>query len=115
MPLLFVKHGVVVIVTPLKLLRKQFIDVLAGNVISGGRWCSGLPLPSGRMRDCKVASSTPSVDYMLTPRGFLLPPLASATLVYYWKSPAFRRLCLFAGSKPLDHEHTINYRQPLQP
>jgi len=34
MPLLCVKHGVVVIVTPLKLLGKQFVDVLAGNMIS---------------------------------------------------------------------------------
>jgi putative effector of murein hydrolase LrgA (UPF0299 family) len=34
MPLLFVKHGVVVIVTLLKLLEKQFVDILAANMIS---------------------------------------------------------------------------------
>ena len=32
MPLLFIKHGIVVIVTPLKkLFRKQFVEVLAEN------------------------------------------------------------------------------------
>ena len=34
MPLLFVKHGVVVLVTPLKLLGKQFVKILAQNIIS---------------------------------------------------------------------------------
>ena len=34
MPLLFVKHGVIIIVTPLKLLGRQFVDVLADNMIS---------------------------------------------------------------------------------
>ena len=34
MPLLFIKHGVVVLVTPLKLLGKQFVDILAKNIIS---------------------------------------------------------------------------------
>jgi len=31
MPLLFVEHGIVVIVAPLKLLGKQFVEVLAEN------------------------------------------------------------------------------------
>jgi superfamily II DNA helicase RecQ len=34
MPLLFVKHGIVVLVTPPKLLGKQFKDVLAKNAVS---------------------------------------------------------------------------------
>jgi superfamily II DNA helicase RecQ len=34
MPLLYVKHGIVVIVTPLKLLGKQFVEVLAENGMS---------------------------------------------------------------------------------
>jgi superfamily II DNA/RNA helicase len=34
MPLLFVKHGIVVLVTPLKLLGQQFVDILAKNNIS---------------------------------------------------------------------------------
>ena len=34
MPLLFIKHGIVVIVTPLKLLGKQFVEVLAKNKIN---------------------------------------------------------------------------------
>ena len=34
MPLLFVKLGVVVLVTPLKLLGKQFVKVLTQNIIS---------------------------------------------------------------------------------
>ena len=34
MPLLFVKHGIVIIVTPLKLLGKQFVEVLTKNSIS---------------------------------------------------------------------------------
>jgi hypothetical protein len=31
MVLLYVKHGIVLLVTPLKLLGKQFVDVLAKN------------------------------------------------------------------------------------
>ena len=31
MVLLYIKHGIVVLVTPLKLLGKQFVDVLAKN------------------------------------------------------------------------------------
>ena len=38
MPLLFIKHGVVVLVTPLKLLGKQFVDILAKNIISAGAY-----------------------------------------------------------------------------
>ena len=34
MPLLFVKHGIVVLVTPLKFLGKQFKNVLAKNAVS---------------------------------------------------------------------------------
>jgi hypothetical protein len=31
MVLLYIKHGIVILVTPLKLLGKQFVDVLAKN------------------------------------------------------------------------------------
>src|SRR5271156_4413561 len=31
MALLYIKHGIVILVTPLKLLGKQFVDVLAKN------------------------------------------------------------------------------------
>lgn len=34
MPLLYIKHGIIVVVTPLKLLGGQFVDVLQGNGIS---------------------------------------------------------------------------------
>jgi hypothetical protein len=34
MPILYVKHGIVVIVTPLKLLGKQFVEVLTENTTS---------------------------------------------------------------------------------
>ena len=35
MVLLYIKHGIVVLVTPLKLLGKQFVDVLAKNDLKG--------------------------------------------------------------------------------
>jgi hypothetical protein len=34
MALLFIKHGIVVLVTPLKLLREQFVRVLEKNELS---------------------------------------------------------------------------------
>ena len=34
MPLLYIKHGIIVVVTPLKLLGGQFVDMLQGNGIS---------------------------------------------------------------------------------
>ena len=34
MPLLYIKHGIIVVVTPLKLLGGQFMDMLQGNGIS---------------------------------------------------------------------------------
>jgi len=34
MPLLFIKHGITVVVTPLKLLRGQFVEMLQDNSIS---------------------------------------------------------------------------------
>jgi hypothetical protein len=34
MPLLFIKHGITVVVTPLKLLKGQFVEMLQDNSIS---------------------------------------------------------------------------------
>jgi len=34
MPLLFIKHGITVVVTPLKLLGGQFVEMLQDNSIS---------------------------------------------------------------------------------
>ena len=34
MPLLYIKHRIIVVVTPLKLLGGQFVDMLQGNGIS---------------------------------------------------------------------------------
>jgi len=34
MPLLFIKHGITVVVTPLKLLKGQFVEMLQNNSTS---------------------------------------------------------------------------------
>ena len=73
-------------------------------MVTSPRVCTDVS--SKLLREDSISGSTPPEDYMLTPQGFS-PPLARATPGITGRDrPSGVRPN--TGSKPLDHEYTIN-------